>query len=143
MADTRSLLVVVDTSRPEQVLSEDLLFSCNRVAVIDHHRRAATYISNATLNYHEPYASSASEQVSELLQYLLEPSDLLRAEAEALLAGIVLDTRVFPSHRLAHLRGRGLPAPLRRRYGRGHEILPQRFYQHHRQIRHHPQGEDV
>jgi len=95
MADTRSLLVVVDTSRPEQVLSEDLLFSCNRVAVIDHHRRAATYISNATLNFHEPYASSTSEQVTELLQYLLEPSDLLRAEAEGLLAGIMLDTRSF------------------------------------------------
>ena len=94
-ADSRSLLVVVDTSRPEQVLSEDLLFSCNRVAVIDHHRRAATYIANATLNFHEPYASSSSEQVTELLQYLLEPSDLLQAEAESLLAGIMLDTKSF------------------------------------------------
>lgn len=94
-ADSQSLLVVVDTNRPEQTMSEDLLLSCNRVAVIDHHRRAATYIADAALNFHEPYASSASELVTELLQYLLEPADLLRAEAEALLAGIVLDTKQF------------------------------------------------
>ncbi len=93
--DSNSLLVVVDTNRPEQVQMQDMLIACNKVAVIDHHRRAATYISNAALNYHEPYASSASELVTELLQYLLEPADLLRAEAEALLAGIVLDTKHF------------------------------------------------
>ena len=95
IADTRSLCVVVDTNRPEQVQSEELLQSCNRVAVIDHHRRAATYIDNAALSYHEPYASSASELVTELLQYVAEPSQILRAEAEALLAGIVLDTKNF------------------------------------------------
>lgn len=95
MADTRSLVVVVDTNRPEQVQARDLLESCNRVAVIDHHRRAATYIEGAALNYHEPYASSAAELVTELLQYTVEPNQLLRAEAEALLAGIVLDTKNF------------------------------------------------
>ena len=95
IADTRSLAVVVDTNRPEQVQAENLLQSCNRVAVIDHHRRAATYIEGAALNYHEPYASSASELVTELLQYIMEPNQLLRAEAEALLAGIVLDTKNF------------------------------------------------
>ena len=94
-ADGRTLLVVVDTNRPEQVESEPLLESVNRVAVIDHHRRAATYIANAALNFHEPYASSASELVTELLQYIVEPSDLLRTEAEALLAGVVLDTKNF------------------------------------------------
>ncbi|MGN1003789.1 MAG: DHH family phosphoesterase [Oscillospiraceae bacterium] len=94
-ADSSSLLVVVDTNRPEQVQSEELLISCNKVAVIDHHRRAATYIADAALNFHEPYASSASELVTELLQYILEPADLLRPEAEALLAGIVLDTKHF------------------------------------------------
>ncbi|SMC90615.1 DHH family phosphoesterase [Papillibacter cinnamivorans] len=94
-ADSSSLLVVVDTNRPEQVQSEDLLLSCNRVAVIDHHRRAATYIGEASLNFHEPYASSACELVTELLQYLVEPTDILRVEAEALLAGIVLDTKNF------------------------------------------------
>ncbi len=95
IADSRSLAVVVDTNRPEQVQAEELLQSCNRVAVIDHHRRAATYIEGAALNYHEPYASSASELVTELLQYIVEPNQLLRTEAEALLAGIVLDTKNF------------------------------------------------
>jgi len=90
-ADT--LLVVVDTNRPDMVENPQLLESCNRVAVIDHHRRAATYIENAAFNFHEPYASSASELVTELLQYLVEPTDLLREEAGALLAGIVLDTK--------------------------------------------------
>ena len=95
LADNRSLVVVVDTNRPEQVQSLDLVQSCNRVAVIDHHRRAATYIEGAALNYHEPYASSASELVTELLQDIADPTDLTRAEAEALLAGIVLDTKNF------------------------------------------------
>ena len=90
-----ALLVVVDTNRPESVESEQMLETCNRVAVIDHHRRAASYIENAAFSFHEPYASSAAELVTELLQYLVEPADLLREEAEALLAGIVLDTKRF------------------------------------------------
>ncbi|MBE6919171.1 MAG: DHH family phosphoesterase [Ruminococcaceae bacterium] len=90
-----TLLVVVDTNRPGSVESEQLLDACNRVAVIDHHRRGSSYIDKMALNFHEAYASSASELVTELLQYLLEPGDLLRAEAEALLAGIVLDTKNF------------------------------------------------
>ena len=90
-----TLLVVVDTNRPESVESEPLLESCNRVAVIDHHRRSSSYIEKMALNFHEPYASSASEMVTELLGYLLETGDLLKAEAEALLAGIVLDTKNF------------------------------------------------
>lgn len=94
-SEAGSLLVVVDTNRPDIVESPQLLEACTRVAVIDHHRRAASYIENAALNFHEPYASSACELVTELLQYLVEPGDLLRAEAEALLAGIVLDTKNF------------------------------------------------
>lgn len=90
-----ALLVVVDTNRPDMVESQQVLESCNRVAVIDHHRRAASYIENAAFSFHEPYASSASELVTELLQYLVEPADLLREEAEALLAGVVLDTKHF------------------------------------------------
>ncbi|MBR4544582.1 MAG: DHH family phosphoesterase [Oscillibacter sp.] len=90
-----TLLVVVDTNRPEMVESPDILESCNRVAVIDHHRRAATYIENPAFSFHEPYASSASELVTELLQYMVNPDDLLKEEAEALLAGIVLDTKHF------------------------------------------------
>jgi c-di-AMP phosphodiesterase-like protein len=97
-ADSKSLLVIVDTSRPEEVESAELLASCNRIAVIDHHRRAATYIENSTLNFHEAYASSACELVTEMLQYLSEQSKILVAEAEALLSGIVLDTKTFAIH---------------------------------------------
>ena len=94
-ADAKTLLVVVDTNRPELVSSQEVLYSCNKVAVIDHHRRAASYIEGAALNFHEPSASSASELVTELLSYTLDPKELLRGEAEALLAGIMLDTKNF------------------------------------------------
>jgi c-di-AMP phosphodiesterase-like protein len=95
-ADERTLLVVVDTHRPEQVESESLLTACaNRLAVIDHHRRAATYIENPTRSLYEPSASSSCELVTELIQELLEPKDILPAEADAILAGIVLDTKNF------------------------------------------------
>ena len=90
-----SLLVVVDTNRPDQVESKELLRLCSRVAVIDHHRRAADYIEDALLNFHEPYASSASELVTELVQYLLDREDLIPVEPMALLAGMVLDTKNF------------------------------------------------
>ena len=94
-AQPGALLVVVDTNRPDFVESEQLLDACYRVAVIDHHRGAANYIESAALNFHEPYASSASELVTELLQYLADPTDLLRAESEALLSGIVPDSKNF------------------------------------------------
>lgn len=95
LADDRTLLVITDVNRPGMVESEELLGSCKRIVVIDHHRRAASYIDNATLNFHEPYASSASELVSELLSYMGEGPPLLKIEAEAMLAGIVLDTKNF------------------------------------------------
>ena len=94
-ADGRTLLIVVDTNRPDQVESQTLLTSCNKIAVVDHHRRAVDYIMNAALNFHEPYASSASELATELLQYLVETKDILKPEAEAVLAGIALDTKNF------------------------------------------------
>ena len=94
-ADSSTLLVVVDTNRPEQVQDEQLLASCNKVAVIDHHRRAATYIEGAALNFHEPFASSACELVAELISNLMEPTDLLAGEAEAMMAGLMLDTKNF------------------------------------------------
>lgn len=95
MADSQSLLIVVDTNRPDQVESMALLEACQKVAVIDHHRRAASYIDEVVLNFHEPYASSTCELVTELMQYLVSQSDILRNEAEALLAGIVMDTKNF------------------------------------------------
>ena len=94
-ADSRTLLVVVDTNRPEQVEEIGLLTACRRVAVIDHHRVGATYIQNAALGFIEPYASSAAELVTEILQELMETSELHKIEAEALLSGIVLDTKSF------------------------------------------------
>lgn len=94
-ADAKSLLIVVDTNRPDQVECKPLLESIRRVVVIDHHRRAADYIEQVVLNLHEPFASSASELVTELLQYAVEMSDILTQEAAALLAGIVLDTKNF------------------------------------------------
>ena len=94
-ADNRSLLIIVDTNRPDQVESKALLEAVPRVAVIDHHRRAADYIDHAVLSLHEPFSSSAAELVTELLQYAVEPRDIRPLEAQALLAGIVLDTKNF------------------------------------------------
>ena len=94
-ANSRSLLIVVDTSRPDQVEDEALLQTISRLVVIDHHRRAASYIENAALTFHEPYASSVCELVTELLQELVEQGKLLRVEAEAMLSGLVTDTKNF------------------------------------------------
>ena len=93
--DTRSLLVVVDTNRPDQVESKHLLEAITSVCVIDHHRRAADYITPVVVNLHEPYASSASELVTELMQYAVEKKDVLPIEAKSLMAGIFLDTKSF------------------------------------------------
>ena len=95
IADNRSTLVVVDTNRPDQVECQPLLDAMSRVCVIDHHRRAAEYIEPVVVNLHEPYASSASELVTELLQYSVEKEDVLPIEAKSLMAGIFLDTKSF------------------------------------------------
>ena len=95
MADNRSILIVVDTNRPDQVECQPLLEAITKVCVIDHHRRAADYISPVVVNLHEPYASSTSELVTELLQYAVETKDVLPIEAKSLLAGICLDTKFF------------------------------------------------
>ena len=90
-----SILIVVDTNRPDQVECRSLLEAISKVSVIDHHRRAADYISPLVVNFHEPYASSASELVTELLQYAVEKADVLPIESKGLLAGIFLDTKSF------------------------------------------------
>ena len=95
MADNRSTLIVVDTNRPDQVECRPLLDAMSRVCVIDHHRRAAEYIDPVVVNLHEPYASSASELVTELLQYSVEKENVLPIEAKSLMAGIFLDTKNF------------------------------------------------
>ena len=93
--DNRSTLVVVDTNRPDQVEFKPLLEAVTKVCVVDHHRRAADYITPVVVNLHEPYASSASELVTELLQYAVEKKDVLPIEAKSLMAGIFLDTKSF------------------------------------------------
>ena len=90
----RTLLIVVDTHSPDFVESRELLNHVSRVVVIDHHRLMVKRIDNAIVFYHEPYASSASEMVAELVQYIGD-NTLTQHEAEALLAGIMLDTKSF------------------------------------------------
>ena len=94
-SDNRSILIVVDTNRPDQVEYKPLLEAISKVCVVDHHRRAADYISPVVVNLHETYASSASELVTELIEYATEQADVLPIEAKSLLAGICLDTKFF------------------------------------------------
>lgn len=92
----KTLLIIVDTHLEHVLESSEIYHACENVAIIDHHRRMVGYIENAVIFYHEPYASSASEMVTELIQYLGDnKTALTRLEAEALLAGIMLDTRNF------------------------------------------------
>lgn len=91
----KTLLIVVDTHIPGMLESEALYRACKTVVVIDHHRKHVQHIDNAVIFYHEPYASSASEMVAELIQYFPERTQVNRLEAEAMLAGIMLDTKNF------------------------------------------------
>lgn len=93
--DNRSVLIVVDTNRPDQVECKPLLEAVSKVCVIDHHRRAADYINPVVVNLHETYASSASELVTELIMYAVDSAEVLPIEAKSLLAGICLDTKFF------------------------------------------------
>ena len=95
LCDSHSVLIVVDTNRPDQVEFRPLLESIPKICVVDHHRRAADYITPVVVNFHEPYASSAAELATELLQYAVDKSDVLPIEAKALMAGIFLDTKSF------------------------------------------------
>ena len=90
-----SLVVVVDTHRPGLVESLDLVEMAEKLVVIDHHRRAEDLLPHQVLSYMEPYASSASELVAEVVQYACEKKSLSKVEADALLAGIMLDTNRF------------------------------------------------
>ena len=96
----RTLVIIVDTHMARMVESETIYKRAKNVVVIDHHRKCVGHIDNAVIFYHETSASSASELVTELIQYM--PSDketrLTAVEAQALLAGITLDTRNFALH---------------------------------------------
>lgn len=90
-----TLLIVTDTHALALLESEEIYRKCKQVVVIDHHRKVVKHIDNAVIFYHEPYASSASEMVAELIQYFGESCTITHFEAEALLAGIMLDTKSF------------------------------------------------
>ncbi len=90
----KTLLIVVDTHSPTFVDDPELYKLCRNVVVIDHHRMMVNHIDNASVFFHDPFASSASEMVTELVQYINSDA-LSRPEAEALLAGIMLDTKNF------------------------------------------------
>ncbi len=95
LAEENVLLVVVDTHRPSITECPQLLEKLQRIVLIDHHRRGTEYIENTALKYHEPYASSTSELVTEILQYMENKISIEKIEAEALMAGITVDTKSF------------------------------------------------
>ena len=90
-----TLLIVVDTHKKSYVEVPELLTKTNKIVVIDHHRRGPDYIDNAILTFHEAYASSAAELVTELLQYTKNETVITTFEAESLYAGIMVDTKNF------------------------------------------------
>lgn len=89
------VLVVVDVNKPSITECPDLLRFCKSVVVLDHHRQGTETIENATLSYVEPYASSASEMVSEILQYTYDNIKIRTEEADCLYSGIMVDTNNF------------------------------------------------
>lgn len=95
LADRDSLVMVMDTHRPSMVQCPELLDICERRVIVDHHRRVEDFIENPVLAYMESYASSTCELVAEILQYMTGKKALTKLEAEALLAGITIDTNGF------------------------------------------------
>lgn len=89
------LLILTDHHKPSLSPSEELSETADNIVVIDHHRRADEFVKNPSLVYLEPHASSASELVSEILQYIIEDKKLSHFESSALMAGIMLDTKNF------------------------------------------------
>ena len=91
----KTLLIIVDTHKSSYVEDPSLLDKTNQIAIIDHHRRSPDFIQKSILTFHEVYASSAAELVTELLQYTSTPIELSKIEAETLYAGIMMDTKNF------------------------------------------------
>ena len=95
LVDANTMLVVVDVNRPSITDAPELLKMVKTIVVLDHHRQSSEIISNAVLSYVEPYASSACEMVAEVLQYIADGIKIKAAEADAMYAGIVIDTKNF------------------------------------------------
>ena len=95
MIDDSSMVIVVDTNRPKMTECPELLTMTKTVVVFDHHRQSSDNIESALLSYIEPYASSACEMVSEVLQYIVDDVKIPAMEANSLYAGIMIDTNNF------------------------------------------------
>jgi len=95
MMEKDTLLIVLDTHKPSLVECSELLYKTDKIVVIDHHRKDEESIENPTLTYMESYASSTSELITEILQYIGDKKEVDKLEAEALLAGITVDTKSF------------------------------------------------
>lgn len=95
IAGTNAVLIVVDVNKPSLTECPDLLRFCKSVVVLDHHRQGTETIENATLSYVEPYASSACEMVSEILQYTYDNIKIRTEEADCMYSGIMIDTNNF------------------------------------------------
>lgn len=90
-----TMVIVVDTNKPQMTECPELLKRSRMTAVLDHHRQGSTVIENAVLSYVEPYSSSTCEMVAEVLQYIVDDVKIPRVEADCLYAGIMIDTRNF------------------------------------------------
>ncbi len=95
IAESNVVLVVVDVNKPSITECPELLHTCKSIVVLDHHRQGAETIENATLSYVEPYASSACEMVTEILQYIKDGIRPKGEEADSMYAGIIIDTNNF------------------------------------------------
>lgn len=95
LMDSETVCVVLDTSKASFTEAPEVLEEADRVVVIDHHRRSEEFIENLILDYIEPYASSTCELISEMIQYMGDHIKLNKFEADALLAGIIVDTNSF------------------------------------------------
>lgn len=95
LVDSNTMLVVVDVNRPSITDAPELLHMIKTIVVLDHHRQSSEIIENAVLSYVEPYASSACEMVAEILQYIADGIKVKSPEADAMYAGIVIDTNNF------------------------------------------------
>jgi len=95
ICNDNTLIMVVDTNRPSYVECPSLLYKNKNIVVIDHHRQVEEVIENPILSYIEPYASSASEMIAEVLQYFAEKININPTEADCIYAGILIDTNNF------------------------------------------------
>lgn len=95
MIDENTVLIVVDVNRPSMAESSELLALAKTIVVLDHHRQSSDSIDNALLSYIEPYASSACEMVAEIMQYIADGIKLRPVEADAMFAGVLIDTNNF------------------------------------------------